>query len=119
MGVCFDLQAPGRDHRRGFSPAMSVFPYQRYEVSCRLRLRSLKNGSFGLFMLTYKNAAATGPFKVVPIKRGPNAVNEWVTYRGTFDVPEGVLGARVMIWSEKQSVCTFDLDDVRVFPVAE
>jgi hypothetical protein len=96
---------------------MEVAPYQRYAVRGTFRLDHLETGYYGLYAMAYSDPGAEGHFTVIPVERGPGPNAVWETLEGVVDVPEGTRSMRIMIWAEKQSVCTFAADRIEVSPV--
>lgn len=115
----FALPGEGADHRRAYSPLIPVAPRQLYAVSARLHAAGpLATGSMGLFACFHDNAAGEGEPRIVPIQRGFSGTGAWEARGGLLEIPDGVLGLRILIWASRDATGEFRCDDVTIEPAA-
>lgn len=115
--VHFSMVEPANDHRRAWSPMLSVKPCQKYLVRAAVRVERMSAGHMGLYVSTYPTMTATGSGNVCRIRGAETAPGQWQVLEGEFDVPEGVGAMRILVWSDRKSLGEFYLDDVALVPV--
>jgi len=113
----FAMRAAAADHRRAYSPVMSVLPGQTYTVECKLWTASLSAGRFGLYVCTYTNVEGTGTANVIPVRGPSGLLGVWETPKNRVEIPQGAMAMRVMLWAARDAVATFHCDDIAVAPV--
>ncbi|OGV75082.1 MAG: hypothetical protein A3K19_00790 [Lentisphaerae bacterium RIFOXYB12_FULL_65_16] len=112
----FAMKEPGKDHRRAYSPLFPVSERQRYRIEGKVFCGETTAGGIGVYVCTYTNDKGEGEPQAQCVKRASNVAGRWETVGDKFTVPPGAVAMKIMIWSGKESVGTFYVDDVKILP---
>lgn len=110
----FAMTGPADDHRRGWSPRLTVQPGQTYRISAELYYETVGDSRMGLYVGYLPDAESTASPQIQMVRAGGGLVGQWESLSGTLTIPLGVEAMTVLIWSPREAVGQFYVDDVRV-----
>ncbi|MCK5804467.1 MAG: SGNH/GDSL hydrolase family protein [Lentisphaeria bacterium] len=115
----FDMPTATADHRHAYSPHFPVLPGQVYRIEADTFLETaLKGGGrYGIYVTAYHQANGEGTNQVLQVRGVGYATKLWEHWRGTIEIPTGMLSARIMIWCHRDATATFYADTIRVTPL--
>ena len=111
------MAAPGKDHRRAYSPTIPISEGQRYRIESEVLCQSASKGGLALYVSGYDNSQANGKGMIQHIKAASNSVGRWETLMGTFTVPAGMPSMKILLWSSSDSVGSYLIKSVKVTPL--
>jgi hypothetical protein len=113
----FDLTADDTDHRRAYSPLITVNPDTKYIISVDSYLSSFTAGYPRLLIAYYTNADGKGTPHADNFIGFPTGTGQWLTTSQNLILPYGAKAFRVLIYCPQNDVEVLYVDNIKVTEV--
>lgn len=110
----FDLTATDTDHRRAYSPLITVGTDKIYEINADSYLKSLTTGYPRLFVSYYTTVDGSGKAYFDELAYFPPGIGQWFNTKQTWQPPARAKSFRILVYCPQNDVEVLYVDNISV-----